>query len=160
MEIMSDWQHGLFRLQAVQWPEHTSTDTNGGEHRCNVRTEQQCDLLVLQSEPCCFSVLRAGLLVLAASLLMFVVCVLLYLLLDAASCCHQVPTSSSSTHNQSKLLFQWNVPIRIRLYCFFSQNLAFLPSHSANMRPLHTAHTGDKKQNKTWSKYSDCLFLL
>ena len=27
----------------MQWPEHTSTDTNGGEHRCNVRTEQQLD---------------------------------------------------------------------------------------------------------------------
>ena len=27
----------------MQWPEHTSTDTNRGEHQCNVRKEQQLD---------------------------------------------------------------------------------------------------------------------
>ena len=27
----------------MQWPEHTSTDTNRGEHECNVRKEQQLD---------------------------------------------------------------------------------------------------------------------
>ena len=27
----------------MQWPGHSSTDTNRGEHQCNVRTEQQLD---------------------------------------------------------------------------------------------------------------------